>query len=91
MIEIGGIRGVLESCRIRGGSAGTCCESLGATNGGRNIGAGWITASAAGWMMMSSGGLKLGGSVTPPTGVPKGRMLGALMAGGGMGGGGYID
>lgn len=43
-------------------------------------------------MMMSSGGLKLGGSITLPTGVPKtGGILGALMAGGGMGGGGYID
>jgi len=59
---------------------------------GGNIIPGCMTAPPAGWMTMSSGGLKLGGSIIPPppVGLPKiGGTLGAPKTGGGMGGGGY--
>lgn len=84
---------LLKLCRVRGGSTGAECESLGATIGGGNNVAGWITAPAAGWMTMFSGRPKLGGSITPPSaGLPKiaGTVI-ALPTGGGTGGGGYTD
>lgn len=85
VIGIGGTRGVPKLCRVRDGSMGTNCGSLGAAMGGGNTVGGRITIS-------SSGRLKLGGSITSPAGLPKTPgAMGASPTGGGTGGGGYAD